>query len=243
MWNSRVIFTEVSVWWAEGFKSGARQRRETVRAFRAPPDSPRWGLLRATGAGMNDWQQQVLDFWFGGSDEATLDRSRPAWFRKRAAFDAEIHKRFLPLWQRARAGELSGEVQDALGALALLIVLDQFPRNLFRGHADAFATDLQARELVKTVLQHGWDKLLPPVARGFVYLPLEHSEDLADQELSVQCFESLPESPEREGMLDYARRHHAVIARFGRFPHRNGVMGRENSEEEAAFLQQPGSSF
>lgn len=192
---------------------------------------------------MTDWQHEVLDFWFGGVDEPQLNTDRAAWFRKDDAFDAEIRLRFLPLWQRARAGELEAEVQDEQGALALLVVLDQFPRNLFRGQADSFATDPQARALSKTALQQGWDKLLPPVARWFVYLPLEHSEELADQELSLRCYESLPDSPGREGVIDYARRHYEVIARFGRFPHRNAVLGRQSSTEETAFLQQPGSSF
>jgi uncharacterized protein (DUF924 family) len=192
---------------------------------------------------MNDWQREVLEFWFGGVDEQSLGTERTAWFRKDDAFDAEIHRRFLPLWQRARRGELDAEVQDALGALALLIVLDQFPRNLFRGQADAFATDAQARALSKTALQQGWDTLLPPVARWFVYLPLEHSEDLADQELSLRCYESLPDSPGRAGVIDYAHRHYEIIARFGRFPHRNAALGRQSSTEETAFLRQPGSSF
>lgn len=185
----------------------------------------------------SNWQQEVLDFWFAGD----LSKPRDAWFRKDEAFDAEIRTRFLALLHSA--SEKLPQVQDAEGALALLIVLDQFPRNLFRGSADAFASDAAAQALAKTVIQRGWDAELPPVARWFVYLPLEHSEALADQQQSVRCFESLPDSPGRSGVIDYARRHHEIVARFGRFPHRNTVLGRASSEAELAFLQQPGSSF
>jgi uncharacterized protein (DUF924 family) len=192
---------------------------------------------------MQPWQHAVLQLWFGGSDAAALSSPRNAWFRKDEAFDAQILERFLDLWHSARRGEKLVEVEDAQGALALLLLLDQFPRNLFRGSAEAFATDAAAQALAKTVVERGWDQLLPPVARWFVYLPLEHSENLADQHQSLRCFHSLPDSPGRAGVIDYARRHYEIVARFGRFPHRNAALGRASTEEEIAFLQQPGSSF
>lgn len=192
---------------------------------------------------MRAWQREVLEFWFGGSDAATLSTPRNAWFIKDDAFDAQIRERFLSLWQSVQAGEKLIEVEDAEGALALLLVLDQFPRNLFRGSADAFSSDAVALTVAKTALQNGWDRQLPAVARWFVYLPLEHSENLADQAESLLRFESLPDSPGRSNVIDYAQRHHDVVARFGRFPHRNAVLGRTSTEEELVFLQQPGSSF
>ncbi|MCW3481374.1 DUF924 domain-containing protein [Neisseriaceae bacterium JH1-16] len=190
------------------------------------------------------WQHEVLDFWFGGHDLDALSVTQDYWFAKDEAFDAELRRRFLGLWQSARAGQLDDDVDSARGALALAIVLDQFPRNLFRGTADAFATDAQARGLAREALASRWDVALPPVARWFFYLPLEHSEALADQEESLRLYGTLPEdSPDRDSVLDYARRHHAVVARFGRFPHRNAMLGRASTPEEQHFLTQPGSSF
>ncbi|MDN0076450.1 DUF924 family protein [Crenobacter sp. SG2303] len=192
----------------------------------------------------HNWQHEVLDFWFGGRDLNALSVPQDYWFAKNAAFDAELHRRFLGLWQSAHAGQLDDDVDSARGALALAIVLDQFPRNLFRGHADAFATDAAARRLVREAIANRWDVALPPVARWFFYLPLEHSEELADQEESLRRHASLPDdSPDHDSTLDYARRHHAIIARFGRFPHRNAALGRASTPEEQDFLTQPGSSF
>jgi uncharacterized protein (DUF924 family) len=190
------------------------------------------------------WQNEVLDFWFGGHDLDALSVTQDYWFRKDEAFDAELRRRFLGLWQSARVGQLDADVDSARGALALAIVLDQFPRNLFRGHADAFATDEQARALAREALANRWDVALPPVARWFFYLPLEHSEELVDLEDSLRLFAALPEdSPDRDSVVDYARRHHAVVARFGRYPHRNAMLRRASTPEEQHFLTQPGSSF
>jgi len=192
----------------------------------------------------HSWQNEVLDFWFGGHDLEALSVPQRCWFAKDEAFDAELRRRFLGLWQSARAGQLDDDVDSARGALSLAIVLDQFPRNLFRGQADAFATDAAARRLVRDAIANRWDVALPPVVRWFFYLPLEHSEELADQEESLRRHASLPDdSPDRDSTLDYARRHHAIIARFGRFPHRNAALGRASTPEEQDFLTQPGSSF
>ncbi|MDC7702458.1 DUF924 family protein [Vogesella indigofera] len=193
---------------------------------------------------MTDWATQVLQFWFEGTDDAQLAASRSAWFRKDAAFDGAIRQRFLPLWQRAAAGELLPDPADTHAVLAWLIVADQFSRNLFRGEAQAFALDATARTVAKAALAAGLEQQLPPVARWFFYLPLEHSEALADQHEAVRRFESLPpDSPERASVVDYAHRHREVIARFGRFPHRNVALGRPSTADELQFLAQPGSSF
>ncbi len=193
---------------------------------------------------MTEWATQVVEFWFDGSADASLATSRSAWFRKDAAFDDAIRQCFLPLWQRVAAGELLPDPADAHAVLAWLIVADQFSRNLFRGQAQAFVLDAQARLVAKAALAKGLEQQLPPVARWFFYLPLEHSEVLADQQEAVRRFESLPpESPERASVVDYAHRHREVIARFGRFPHRNAALGRPSTADELQFLAQPGSSF
>ncbi|PKO85425.1 MAG: DUF924 domain-containing protein [Betaproteobacteria bacterium HGW-Betaproteobacteria-12] len=187
---------------------------------------------------------EILAFWFGQPGEAGHGQPRSEWFRKDAAFDAEIRRRFLPDVESALAGQLDAWAATLSGLLALLILLDQFPRNLFRGQARAFAGDAAARRLAETALSRGWDRKLNAVEKLFVYLPFEHSEALADQERSLALFAALAaEHPGNDGFLDYARRHHAVIARFGRFPHRNTALGRPSSPEEASYLAEPGSGF
>ncbi|SMF31772.1 DUF924 family protein [Pseudogulbenkiania subflava] len=189
------------------------------------------------------WHEAVLSFWFGGVEEESLARERGAWFRKDAAFDETILQRFLTLVEALEAGALSPDLGDARATLAWLIVADQFPRNLFRGTARAFGCDARAREVARQAVAVGLDTQLPPVARWFVYLPFEHGEALADQDEAVRLFATLAGYPGQEGVIDYARRHRKVIERFGRFPHRNAVLGRESTVEEVAFLEEPGSSF
>jgi uncharacterized protein (DUF924 family) len=186
----------------------------------------------------------VLAFWFGHPDEPGRGKPRSEWFRKDSAFDAEIRTRFMANVEAALAGQLDDWAATPQGLLALLILLDQFPRNLFRGEARAFAGDAQALSLAGTALAKGWDKNLTAVEKLFVYLPFEHSEALADQECSLALFAALAAgAPGNDGFLDYARRHHEVIARFGRFPHRNAALGRASTPEEATYLAQPGSGF
>ena len=175
----------------------------------------------------------VLDFWFA---EGMNER----WFKSDEAFDREVRLALNALYTQAAAGQLNGWRESARGALALVILLDQVPRNLFRGDPRAFATDVQALAVTKSALAKGFDRELQQVERMFLYLPLEHCEDLADQELCVQLTSALDENPD---WCDYARRHRDIVARFGRFPHRNAVLGRESTPEEAAFLTEPGSSF
>jgi len=188
--------------------------------------------------------REILSFWFGRPGEPGYGRPRAEWFRKDEGFDGEIRSRFLPVVEAALAGRLAAWADEAQGLLALLIVLDQFPRNLFRGDARAFAGDVQALQLAATAVGKGWDRPLRAVEKVFVYLPFEHSEVLADQERSLLLFAALADEHSGcEGFLDYARRHHEVIARFGRFPHRNAALGRPSTPDEAGYLAQPGSGF
>ncbi len=187
-----------------------------------------------------DLAQRVRDFWFGPEGSDTYGTNRPEWFEKNPDFDAAICESFQGDVEAALAGDL-----DALGddnwqdCLALLILLDQFPRNLFRDSARAFAGDEKALMLAKWAIDLGFDMQAPLFQRFFFYLPLEHSEDLADQQ---QCI-GLVSGREFEDHLKWAIAHHAIIARFGRFPHRNEALGRASTAEEVAFLKEPNSSF
>ncbi len=183
----------------------------------------------------------VLDFWFG-----PLERrgpARPEWFRKDPAFDEEIRRRFGELHRAAALRELETWRASAEPMLALVIALDQFSRNLFRGDARAFAQDAHALECAREALGRGDDLLLLPVQRQFLYLPFEHSEAPADQERAVELMRSLEAFEETRGIVAWAEKHRAIIRRFGRFPHRNAALGRPSTEEEARFLAQPGSGF
>ncbi len=179
----------------------------------------------------------ILDFWFNGDPSAR----RAAWFQKDDAFDAEC-ARFASAAEAARAGAFDHWAGSAEGSLALLILLDHLSRNLHRGSALAFAADARARQVASAAVDRGFDRVLTPVQRMFVYLPFEHSEDLADQDRSVALFEAIRPAL-GDSTVDYARRHRDVIARFGRFPHRNAVLGRTNTAAEAAYLAEPGSGF
>jgi uncharacterized protein (DUF924 family) len=184
--------------------------------------------------------QGVLDFWFDPSHEAL-------WFERDDAFDAQIRTRFGALHERAARGELDGWTAQPQSWLALLIVLDQFSRNLHRGDARAFACDGQAQRIALEGIGRGFDQQLPPYQRAFAYLPLEHAEDGGLQAWCVDLFDRLhqahPEVPLYASYLDYARRHGEVIERFGRFPHRNAVLGRASTPDEADYLAQPGAGF
>jgi uncharacterized protein (DUF924 family) len=186
---------------------------------------------------MRDDHLEVLRFWFG---EPRGGRRKP-WFEKDEAFDAEIRRRFVPLHERLAAG---GEWPDEPDpCLARIVVLDQFPRNMFRGSPLAFATDRLALEAARHALARGYDRAMKPVERLFVYLPFEHSESLEDQERACALCKPLEPFPETFDAYRYAVAHRDIIQRFGRFPHRNAILGRESTPEEAAFLEQPGSSF
>jgi len=181
----------------------------------------------------------LLDFWFGAPGSPEHGSFRELWFQKSDAFDAEVRDRFGALYDRARAGDLDGWAGSPKGALALILLLDQAPRNVHRGTPEAFATDAKALETAKQALRDGRDTALVPVERLFLYMPFQHSEDVVEQERSLALYDRLG----IEGAQKSAHRHHEIIARFGRFPHRNDVLGRTSSDEEKAFLLEPNSSF
>ena len=177
------------------------------------------------------WVGDVLAFWFEELREAD-------WFTRSDTIDARIRNRFLELHERlTQAGTIA--VTSARSALATVLVLDQFSRNLFRGTARAFAADAQALWLARQAIDRGFDQAMTPVQRLFLYLPFEHSEDPADQALSVALIRRLG----RDDLTRYAEAHKAIIDRFGRYPHRNAALGRTSTAEELEFLQEPGSSF
>ncbi len=190
--------------------------------------------------------ENVLRFWFGDShDDAETSRTQSSlWWKKQPETDADIRRRFEHSLQEAAAGKLDSWTQTPEGRLALLLVLDQFPRNMYRDSPQAFAYDAQAQRVCLAGLEAGDDQALRPLQRVFFYLPLEHAEDRALQARSVALFSALAaHSDALKGYVDFAVRHQVIIDRFGRFPHRNAILGRETTPEEAAFLTQPGSSF
>ncbi|POA39578.1 DUF924 family protein [Pseudomonas sp. GW456-12-1-14-TSB6] len=200
---------------------------------------------------MNAPWQPLLDWWFGQSESAkdvTAEKGK-LWFGKKDSQDLEARERFGVFVDQALAGELTEWTQHPEGWLALVLLLDQLPRMIFRDTPKAFSGDLRAQKLVAQGIAADFDRQLKPIQRLFIYLVFEHCENLAVQNEAVSRFiELVAEQPEAErgvfaDNLDYAERHQKVIARFGRFPHRNAVLGRESTVEELEFLSQPGSSF
>lgn len=192
----------------------------------------------------NPQAEAVLDFWFGAPDSPDYGQMRKVWFRKDAAFDALLRERFGALIDAGLAGELDAWTATPCGALALVIVLDQFPRNCRRGSALAFAGDDRALALAQQLVASGADRQLPTrFHRMFAYLPFEHAESMDMQRESLRRFGELAREPDCAGFYDYAVRHALVIERFGRFPHRNAALGRVSTDAERAFLREPGSSF
>ena len=181
----------------------------------------------------------VLDFWFG----TPRGKARAEWFRKDEKFDAEIRRRFGELHAAAARRELDDWRRERESMLALVIVLDQFSRNLHRNDPRAFAQDAYARECARQAIGRGDDRASLPVERMFLYLPFEHSEDRADQALAMELMKQIDGFEETRGMSEWARKHQAIIDRFGRFPHRNACLGRESTPEEVEFLKTPGSGF
>jgi uncharacterized protein (DUF924 family)/predicted GNAT family acetyltransferase len=197
---------------------------------------PRWQRLTLVPAA-----QRVLNYWFGAIGSADDGQIRPLWFQKSAATDAEIARLFSGLIADALADQLAEWGDSALARLARILLLDQFTRNVYRDSPQAFAGDAQALQLSLSLLD---SEALAPLQRWFALMPLEHAEDLNLQQRSVQQFEALAASDARlAGALDYAHRHRDVIAQFGRFPHRNTILGRASTEAELAYLAQPGAGF
>jgi uncharacterized protein (DUF924 family) len=187
---------------------------------------------------------EVLDFWFGQPGELHHLQTRPEWFRKDDSFDALIAQRFGALIDAGLRGELSAWARQPLSALALIVVLDQFTRNTRRGTAGMFAGDAQALATAGALVRRGDDQRMAGVQRQFVYLPFEHSEALTDQIECLRLFERLSrDEPALAGLLEWAQKHQDIVARFGRFPHRNAALGRVSTAEEIEFLKQPGSGF
>jgi uncharacterized protein (DUF924 family) len=173
-------------------------------------------------SGQADWRREVLSFWFGLSPEQ--------WWKSDPAVDEDVRERFLHLRELKRQLPADHFLDDPLTALAGVILFDQFPRNMFRGHADQFSTDHLALEIARRAVELGFDDRLQPEERGFLYMPFMHSEILADQNRSVQLFTALGD----DNQLGFARKHHDVIERFGRFPHRNAILGRAPRPAEVA---------
>jgi len=189
--------------------------------------------------------QDVLDFWFGAPGSGAYGKPRREWFVKDASFDADIRTRFGSIIDQALSGGLKDwDAQGPQGVLARILVLDQFTRNAWRNTPQSFAGDALALAAARDLVERGADRALSPLQRIFAYLPFEHAEDAAMQARAVELFTQLAaEHPGFEDNLDYAHRHRGVIARFGRFPHRNEILGRVSTPEEIEFLRQPGSRF
>ncbi|MEO7826806.1 MAG: DUF924 family protein [Allosphingosinicella sp.] len=160
------------------------------------------------------WRDEVLDYWFGLSQEQ--------WWTADPALDAAIRQRFLPLWEKQRENVPEAFLGSARDAIAATILFDQFPRNIFRGHADQFSTDPLALAVARGAVDRGLDEAMSPAERGFLYLPFQHSENMDDQRRSMALFTALGD----DYQLGFARKHYAVVERFGRFPHRNAILGR-----------------
>jgi uncharacterized protein (DUF924 family) len=179
----------------------------------------------------------VIRFWFGSGDR---DKR---WFEKTPAFDYEVSRRFLPLHEEAAAGKLAHWKNEDSDCLALIVLLDQFPRNMFRASARAFAADALALDAARHAVALSYDRAMRPVERMFVYLPFEHAESLEEQLRGCELSAALADFPETADVYRYATLHRDIIQRFGRFPHRNAILGRASTPEEIEFLKGPGSSF
>jgi uncharacterized protein (DUF924 family) len=210
------------VW--EQISPGGRDDRHEPRRVKATPE-------------------EVLAFWFGREGAEGYGEFREAWFSRDPDFDRGIRNRFEDVYEEAVAGELEAWKEEAQSCLALIVVLDQFPRNMFRGDARMYAADGLALAAARHAVERAYDRELPPFQRMFVYLPFEHSENLENQRFSVELFRRLADEMGSEELIVYAVRHLRIVERFGRFPHRNEILGRRTTPEEAEFLKEPGSSF
>ncbi len=187
--------------------------------------------------------QQILNFWFGQPNDAIYGNPRQIWFSKQPEFDLEVRNLFLSDYTQAASGELDEWRHSSDSSLALILLLDQFPRHMFRDTPQAFATDWQALSIAQYAVAQNYDTQLLPVQRWFIYFPFEHSENLDHQRRSVELFAQLREDPNSTETINYAVRHMEIISRFGRFPHRNIILGRPSTPAEEEFLQQSGSTF
>lgn len=182
--------------------------------------------------------EEILCFWFGGLEEKDFAEPRKSWFAAEPDFDAEIRRLFLDDYNRAARGEFHSWRDTAQSCLALTIVLDQFPRNMFRNDPRAYASGETALATAEYAVRTGFDREFPPVARSFFYLPFEHSENLEHQQRSVELTSALPYDSRTAAFMEHAKGHKETIERFGRFPHRNAILGRESTPEELEFMRQ-----
>ncbi|MGA7263719.1 MAG: DUF924 family protein [Stellaceae bacterium] len=202
-----------------------------------PPGHSKFFLRKRLTAAPPDRAKSLLDFWFGPPGDHDREQHRPIWFKSTGEFDTALRREFLADYESAAAGKLQSWEASPEGALALLLLLDQIPRNIFRGTARAYATDAAARAGADRALERGFDQLVPPSWRLFFYMPFHHSENIADQRRSLALFNSLPRNPDRGGSLRrYGCTYLEVIERFGRFPHRNEILGRASTPAETAFM-------
>ena len=183
--------------------------------------------------------RKVLDFWFGRENEPGYGEFREEWFKKDEEFDRQVHENFLEDYERAARGGYDGWQHDPESCLALVILLDQFPRNLFRDDARTHATDDHALDISREAVQKGLDRKLEPFQRHFLYMPFMHSESLEDQQQSVALFQGLVGEGGPD-VMEFAEGHRDTVERFGRFPHRNEVLGRPSTPEEVEFLGKSG---
>lgn len=174
---------------------------------------------------MSSHINEIIDYWY--SDDMSSH-----WFNSTESIDQEIREQYLSLWQSASDGKLEHWTESALGCLALVIILDQFPLNIFRGNSESFSTESQAIKVTRHAINKGFDKKIPKQQLAFLYMPLMHSESIQDQNLSVSCCEKagLDEN------IKFARHHRDIVKCFGRFPHRNAMLGRDSNEQELAYL-------
>ena len=192
---------------------------------------------RVSAAILPDRAKALLDVWFGPPGDPGREQQRGIWFKSTGEFDASLREAFLADYEAAAAGLLRSWEALPEGALALVLLLDQIPRNIFRGTPRAYATDAAARGAADRAIEKDFDQMVPLVWRRFFYMPYHHSEHLADQRRSVALFDALPGKRDRRASLRrYGRPYVEVIERFGRFPHRNAILGRESTPEEVAFL-------
>jgi uncharacterized protein (DUF924 family) len=192
-----------------------------------------------TDRDLPDRARALLDSWFGPQDDPAREQPREIWFKSTADFDAALRRDFLADYEAAAAGALASWEDSPEGALALVLLLDQIPRNIFRNTPRAYSTDAAACAAADRALARGFDRMVPPVWRRFFYMPFHHSENLDDQRRSQALFDTQPRDPDRRGSLRrYGRPYLEVIERFGRFPHRNAILGRESTAAEIAFLEE-----
>ncbi len=185
----------------------------------------------------------VLNFWFGSKDAPDYGERRSIWFESTEEQDVAIRDRFLGTYEAAYAGEFDSHKENAESCLALIVTLDQLPRNMFRATPRSFQADAVALDYARLAIDRGYDEGYPQLIRIFFYLPFEHSELLANQRRCMELIHALPDYADKPRNIKFAGRHLEIVERFGRFPHRNEILGRTSTPEEISFLKEPDSSF